>query len=213
MPRDKHPNEVAGSALDAVSPHQVDIEARAFEAANSVKAMADAVKAGQTEDTKNSLKFPRPGGLAHYLMGGILSAVPEDGNFKFSNDSPKPSIGSLQVNQLKGEFTSSGSKTKLGSLDVSTLTNDRINIGSAKQASSNITPQRSWVKTLFPNFHGLGVSNFIMLMATSKVLSAASKEFFTDQTVIVSDAKTRKDLGTLIVDHQDFELSILNGDI
>jgi len=208
--REKHPHEIAGSALGARLAYQVDMESilRARPPGDYM-GMSDAIKAGGDVDTVNSPKFSTPGGFTKHMLGGAISANVDVGEFKFAWDSLKKTFGSFQLNQAKSEMFSSAATTKLGSTEIKTLLGSQMNAAGVKLPSSSITPQKTWLKTLFPTFSVMNVAEFMMLVAAGQLLKSIDKKY-RDRTTVSS---SRKNLGDIIVDNQDFELAILNGTI
>ncbi|MHA2064474.1 MAG: hypothetical protein ACXABY_08850 [Candidatus Thorarchaeota archaeon] len=205
-----HPNEMAGSALGVLTANTIDFRTTLRNRGEiDFGLLAEGYKAGKDTDHVNSMKFPSPESNTIYLADGTISIDPEAGEFVLANDSRKPTSGALRVNQQKSSMVSTGSSTTLGSETIKTLTGLILNPGRVSTPSAAFTPLRAWLPDLLPSFSILVKADIAIMKAMQAMLVLLTKKLFEDDE---TRSRTRevKDIGTLIVDNQDFELAVLN---
>jgi len=205
------PNALGGSALGVftLSALQMKFQQRAGDTSGSA-----AEKEDQETDTVNAPKYTDPLMGISYFGSGAISIAESSGEFVFANSGAKPTSGAMYLNQVKSQFTSTAGTTTLGTEQIKTLTGLRLNPAAVRRPSSAMTPDRSWMASLFPSLSRFNVVEWVTVQATQALFWEAMSLLFQEDrgtTDIVHN--DRKDLGTLIVDNQDYELMILNGTI
>jgi hypothetical protein len=203
----------AGAALDVYPLEVLKLKFRMLER-GSREGIADQYRDVMGTDHVNAPKFPAQLLGVNYLAGGIISMRGASGEFVFASDSPKPGPGALYMNQDKSEFTSTAGTTKIGTPELKTLTGLLLNPASIRRPSSAITPQRGWVASMFPGLSRFNVAEWAMVAFIQATFwQVLGKLFKTDDKTGTTVRRDRKDLGTLIIDNQDFERRILEGEI
>jgi hypothetical protein len=204
-----NPQSVPGSALGAKTAPQSDIEAKNLIDGNLLDAYTD-----QNIDTINSTKFPTADNSVAYVAGGTLSVQKEDGKFVFSNDSARPTPGALRIDQSQSTITSTATEMKIGSETIKTLTGLIMNPSLVIRPSSNITPEKQWLKSLFPILTDSDYRAIFMYRLIQVSIFSALKILDNGKNKSsYQEHRSYKDLGTQIIENQDLEKKILSGNI
>lgn len=148
-------------------------------------------------------KFPTDPNIV-YFGSGAFSFNPLLGRFLFGNSSNEYSDAAFKVDQKKSIMRSTSSQTTLGSKNIDTVDGYILNQVGAKYPSTHFTPQKTWIRTLFPSFDD-ELLKVALLEAIQVLLLSALKGTKSEQIV----KQTRTDLGTIIVDNQEIEDRIL----
>jgi len=204
-----NPQSIAGSAIGAKTAAQSDLESKVLLESDLVGSYND-----QNIDTINATKFPTADNSVAYLANGTVSISKEDGRFVFSNNSPRPSPGALRLDQGKGTITSTATEMKIGSETIKTLTGLIMNPSLVIRPSSNITPEKQWLKSLFPILTDSDYRCIFMYRLIQASLFAALKALDTTKNkTSYQEHRSYKDLGTQIIENQELERKILDGKI
>lgn len=200
----------AGSALGV---YPLSVLSFKWDLARGV-ASSEKYRVSRETDHVNSDKFPDPYEGVVYLADGCISILRSVGEFLLGNDSDKPTSGAMHINQKKSEITSTAGTTKLGDVFIKTLTGLVLNPFQVRLPSSNITPQKGWLPTMFPVLSRFNVADWAVMAATQSLFFLAMSSLFdTAPLTTTTVRRDRKDLGTLIVDNRDYESMILGGTI
>jgi len=207
-------NAYGGSALGVYPLSVLNTKWAAAAGESSSRKLSEDFKANQELDHDKADKYPDPYENISYLAHGCISMLPSVGEFVFGDSGSKTKPGAVIIQQLKSEFASLAKMTKLGSPDIRALTGLRMNPFRIRRPSSSMTPDRGWMPSLFPVMSRFNVTDWAVALAVSvmmnKLLSLLTGEDDSEEVLV---RRERKDLGTLIVDNQDFELRILNGTV
>jgi len=201
-----------GSALDVytIDALRQKIQLRS----NTSKAgLADQLSDNSDLDQLDKPKYPDSAMRTYYICGGTFSINGATGELVFTDLSPRPSSGAVYVNKKKGKFTSTANTTTVGSPEIKTLTGLQINPFGVRRPSTSITPFRDWTASLFPTLSRSSLSDWALVIFSQEVFFQLLTKLGKPERVDTTVREDRKDLGTLIVDNQDFEQRILQGDI
>ena len=205
-------NAYAGSAL-GVYPLQV-LDMRWAAASRGGKLRSTDLRDNQEVNHVTSAKFPDPHEQIGYGLNGCFSVRPSDGVFVFADSGNKKKPGALVLQQKKSEMASTAKQTKVGTPDIKTLTGLHMNPFLIRRPSSAMTPERGWMASLFPVFvMANAVDTTVMIAAQAVVVKLLQLLMGDDDPELGTVRQERKDLGTLIIDNQDFEQRILNGTV
>lgn len=207
-------NAMAGSAL-GVQPYPIlslrwDVAARNPQ---GFIGLADRFKGNQETDMVNSHRYPDVINGFHYIAHGTVSINPRDGEFTFADSSVKPKSGALYLNQKKSQMSSTAGTTILGSTTIKTLTGLILNPIKELVPSTILTPQKGWIAEFFPVMVKFNVVDWIVISAVQTLLLQSLGVLFSDKGDKTKVHRETKDLGTLIIDNQDFEQRILNEEV
>lgn len=204
-----NPQSIAGSAIGAKTASESDIESKILLETDLVGSHSD-----QNIDTINATKFPTADNSISYIANGTISVSKADGKFVFSNDSPRPSPGALRMDQSQGTITSTATEMKIGSETIKTLTGLIMNPSLVIRPSSNITPEKQWLRSLFPILTDGDYRSIFMYRLIQASLFAALKALDNSKNkTTYQEHRSYKDLGTQISENQDLERKILDGKI
>tara|TARA_R110002110_G_scaffold26833_8_gene98124 strand:- start:1697 stop:2359 length:663 start_codon:yes stop_codon:yes gene_type:complete len=171
-------------------------------------------KANQEVNDQTSPKYADSGAQVLHGFNGCFSLRPSDGVFVFADSGNKKKPGALVLQQKKSEMASTAKQTKVGTPDIKTLTGLHMNPFLIRRPSSAMTPERGWMASLFPVFvMANAVDTTVMIAAQAVVVKLLQLLMGDDDPGSVTVRQERKDLGTLIIDNQDFEQRILNGTV
>ena len=85
---------------------------------------------------------------------------------------------------------------------------------SVTRPSSAVTPERGWVASLFPTLSRFNEADWAVVAAAQALFYKALSLLAPDENPPdTGNNRTVKDVGTLIVDNQDFEQRILSGNV
>ncbi len=199
-----NPLSVAGSSIGAETVADIELK-------QGGEGLAAKYEAATEIDQVNCTKFPKDNSVV-YLAGGTLSVDKEDGKFVFANDANRATPGALRLNQAQSTFTSTALESKIGSETVKTLTSLILNPSLVIRPSSNITPEKMWLKSLFPVLTDTD-HRVIFLYRTIQVGLFAILGSLSKPKMSATEHRSYKDLGTLIIENQEFERRILEGQI
>ena len=210
-PRTIESNAYAGSAL-GVYPLQV-LDMRWAAASRGGLTSAD-LRANQEVNHETSDKFPDPADGIKYIADGTISVRPSVGEFVFADSGNKKKLGALVLQQKKSEMASTAKHTKIGTPDIKTLTGLQMNPAAVRRPSTVVTPERGWMASFFPVLVWANAADLAVTVASQAVIVKLLQLLVgEDDPDSVTVHKERKDLGTLIIDNQDFEQRILNGTV
>lgn len=166
-------------------------------------------------DTVNSTKYPKADNSVAYLAGGTFSIAKDDGKFVISNNSDRPSPGIIRGDQEKSTFVSTATEMKIGSETIKTLTGLLMNPSLVIRPSSNITPEKTWIQSLFPILTDNDYRVIFMYRLIQASMFSILKKLDDSRTgkKTYEQHKSYKDLGTIVIENQDFENKILNNSI
>ena len=203
--------KVAGSSLESKNSAELGLRA----ATNTEEKLSAKYDQAATIDTVNATKYPKTDNSVAYLAGGTISINKQDGKFVVSNDSSKQTPGILRADQAQSSFVSTAIEMKIGSETVKTLTGLIMNPSLVIRPSSNITPEKVWVKNLFPILTDSDYRCIFMYRLIQASLFGMLKILDSSRTgkKTYEEHRSYKDLGTLIIENQDFEKKILDGSI
>jgi len=173
------------------------------------------LRANQEVNHETSPKYPDPHDQIVYLADGCISVRPSVGEMVFADSGNKKKPGALVLQQQKSEMASTAKQTKIGTPDVKTLTGLQMNPASVRRPSSAMTPERGWKASLFPVFVRVNIVDMTVTTACQALVVKLLEILvgMGDDQDSVTVRRERKDLGTLIIDNQDFEQRILNGTV
>ncbi len=203
-------NEIAGSAIGAKTAPEVNQDA----------ALIDGKLASRYEDIKDidqvhATKYPEGDNSIAYLADGTISVQKSDGKFVVSNNSSRKTPGAIRADQSQGTFVSTATEMKIGSETVKTLTGLIMNPSLVFRPSSNITPEKLWLKSLFPiltDSDSRAVFQYRLIQAA--LFSILAKiDPHRPYNATYEQHRTYKDLGTMVIENQEFERRILEGKI
>lgn len=137
----------------------------------------------------------------HYYGSGAFSLNPILGKFIFGNSDNEASSPVLKFDKSSSSFQSTSTTTTLGSKNIDTVDGYDLNRQGSAQPSSFFTPQKTWVKQLFPTLSDKRLIQIAFLEAIQVALLSALKGTKTEQIL----KETNIDLGTIIVDNQEIE--------
>ena len=215
----KHPdprdiNSVAGSAIGAEGaegPGGPDNRDRDNPDSRNLGQVAKDILAaaeyqlGTMTDESRSTKYAGSGDIS-YIANGALSVFAKIGKLMFSDTSNQRTTGAFALDQKDSMFFSSAGETKLGSLNISTVDGHKLNEESAKTPSTNYSPTKPWYKRLFPSFSTKELVQIAVLeLLQDQLLKAISRRV--DERI--EETILAKDIGTIIIDTQEFEDRIL----
>lgn len=203
-------NAMAGSAID-VQPYPV-LSLRwaiAMRSNHGFVGLSDQFRSNQELDTVSAHKYPNLALGYHYIADGTISINPREGMFTFASSTSKPLNGALKLNQKKSTMASTAGTTILGSPVIKSLTGMILNPIKQIIPSSAITPHKTWLQSWFPIFVEFSIVDFTVTAAAQALLFQSIGLLFKKEGDKTTIRKNTKDLGTLIVDNQDFEQRIL----
>lgn len=156
-------------------------------------------------DTSASTKY-RSNTVVSYFGSGAFSLNPIVGRFIFGNSENEETSPALKIDKSQSSFSSTSTSTTLGSKNIDTVDGYELNRQGHQQPSSFFTPQKSWVKQLFPTLSDKRLIQIALLEAVQVLLLSALKGTKSEQIV----KENKIDLGTIIVDNQEIEDRVLS---
>jgi hypothetical protein len=197
--------KVAGSALGAKTIPEIQLEVADSNHSSKYEALTE-------QDQINCTKYPNGDNSIAYLAGGTLSIDKADGKLVFANEGDRPTPGALRIDQAASTITSTAKETKLGSEAIKTLNGLIMNPNMVLRPSSNITPEKQWLRSLFPILsNGDGRAILFYQTITIGLVFLIAKQNRPVKTY--EEHRSYKDIGTLIIENQDYERKILSGTI
>lgn len=156
-------------------------------------------------DPARSTKYQSDFSVAN-IAGGCLSVDPLFGRMIFANSDSQETKGVLRADGKNSHMYSAGTSTTLGSPNIDTASGYDMNFLSSDLPSSIITPVKTWMLKLFPiltdkRLIGIAVVEGLLILI-GKFLEQNNKETLSEQI-------ESRDLGTIIIDNQEIENSLL----
>lgn len=162
-------------------------------------------------DTNTSPKYAYSP-FVSFFAGGTVSSTP-DGEFTVSDSSVESNNATFTVSKQDSKLTSTTSQTQVGTLDINTRDGHELNALSPIFPSTNYSPVKPWVKTLFPYFiFKKGNTLLVLDLVVKGLIALIDKQL--DNKGTTSENITRKepqrDVALIIQDNQEIETELFN---
>lgn len=142
-----------------------------------------------------------------YYGNGALSMLGRAGTFVFSKTTREANQAAFKLDQSNSSFYSSMTTTTVGSLDIQTVDGWLANPISHLIPSTNFSPNKPWIKKLFPT---LTNRELMMVTVLELVQYSLTKILKGQEKKPTSSSSSRKDMTQIIVDNQDSENQLFN---
>jgi len=157
-------------------------------------------------DEQRSTKY-RATTDASYYANGSLSILDRIGKLVFAKNTTEANQAAFKLDQGSSEFYSSLRTTTLGSLSIDTVDGYTANPVSSNMPSTTCSPNKPWIKKLFPT---LSNNNLMMITVLELVQALLFKALAKKGGSTYSPNKVRKDMVQIIVDNQQIEDRLFN---
>ena len=147
-----------------------------------------------------------------HLAKGCISINYETGDLDINKLISDKTPSFLSVSQKNSSFTSRAESTIVGSLNLSTIDGFILNPLNSITPSTPFTPNKGWLKQLFPqeSFKSLSFITILELVQAA-LLSQINNLVSNNSVTNIRDKKSERDLGTIIIENSD--KFIANGNI
>jgi len=156
-----------------------------------------------TRDVVATTKYPVDAETV-YLGSGSLSFNPRLGRFLFGTSTNKTAEAALKIDQSASVLRSNLTNITFGSINIDTVDGYKLNKIGAKYPSTHFTPEKLWVRSLFPSFDD-NLLKISMLEALQAVVLGSLKGTKSEQIL----RENQTDLASVILSNQDIEDKIL----
>lgn len=142
-----------------------------------------------------------------YYANGSLSILDRIGKLVFAKNTTEANQAAFKLDQGDSSFYSSMTHTTLGSLNIDTDDGYVLNPVSSNMPSTTFSPNKPWIKKLFPSLSNRNLMMVAILELTQGLLLRALAQ--TDgQSTSVSNV--RKDMAQIIIDNEEIENRLFN---
>lgn len=142
-----------------------------------------------------------------YYANGSLSILDRIGKLVFAKNTTEANQSAFKLDQGSSEFYSSLRTTTLGSLNIDTVDGYTANPVSNTMPSTNFSPNKPWIKKLFPTLS----NNHLMMVTVLEIVQALLFKALANKGGSSSAPnKVRKDMAQIIIDNQTIEDRLFN---
>jgi hypothetical protein len=158
-------------------------------------------------DPSSSSNYATSSDVLH-LANGALSISPGLGQLILGDRTNEPKKGNFEISDQDSTLYSNASSTTLGTLDISTADGYQANPLDSMLPSTNFSPVKSWIRTLFP-FNIKDLIKLTIIEAIQMALIKALDDHLGKNSSENSARKQTEDMSLMIQDNQEIEDEIL----